>query len=132
MKESFKRKMPIAPSVPASGILAKCLTVRPVTPAIPCSSSSQANVDRSINAPSGSKKFVTLVPQSMSPLPPPQPPTPSVWPPADDSEIFSISLARFSKERRVAIKKKIIEFLDAVDKRNIDPTNIIMVLCSKR
>lgn len=131
LKESLKRKMPITPSVPASGIIAKCPTVKPVTPGIPCSSSSKTNVKPSINSPSASKKFVLLVPQSMSPLPPPQPPTPSQWPPADDSEIFSISLARFSKERRVAIKKKIIEFLEAVDKRNIDPEQIIMALCSK-
>lgn len=126
MKESLKRKMPITSLVPASGMMAKCRIVRPVTPA-------KTNVNQSINSPStsSSKKFVLLVPQSMSPLPPPQPPTISQWPPADESEIFSISLARFSKERRVAIKKKIIEFLDAVDKRNVDPEQIIMALCSK-
>lgn len=123
MKESLKRKMPILP-IPSSGMMAKCRIVRPVTPA-------KTIGNQSINSPSSSKKFVLLVPQSMSPLPPPQPPTISHWPPADESEVFSISLAKFSKERRVAIKKKIIEFLDAVDKRDVDPEQIIMALCSK-
>ncbi|XP_046674447.1 uncharacterized protein LOC124363279 isoform X2 [Homalodisca vitripennis] len=116
-----------------------------------------APINSQTGDPLGTKKYLVMIPTQstatvggMTGLRPPQPsllpvlvpsPTPSlspsptspqVTPPleppsVDSSETLTIDLSQFDERTRVGLKKKILELLDAVEKRKLNPDNLAIV-----
>ncbi|KAG8291192.1 hypothetical protein J6590_066683 [Homalodisca vitripennis] len=116
-----------------------------------------APINSQTGDPSGTRKYLVMIPTQspatvggVTGVRPPQPsllpvlvpsPTPSlspsptspqVTPPlktpsADSSETLTIDLSHFDERTRVGLKKKILELLDVVEKRKLNPDNLAIV-----